>query len=175
MSMLDDILGGVRKLIDSLSVEHVHSGTLAFGPGLVLTDSPGKTTLTMHAPNTFSNDSGTLGPSAVSLRWDSPAVTRVNSGFMFVTGGFVGTQNVQAVVSVTLYRDFGTGGQVQFDTFTVAPGGIGSLDWSGHHHHIDHLTDNNAHTYTIIATPSGGSTLTATSADFDIFEIGAPA
>jgi hypothetical protein len=125
-------------------------------------------------PNFVTNDSTSLGPSNVSLRWDSPPITRQKSGNMFITAEWSGTQSAQALVTCTLYRDFGTLNQVLLDTFEPPPpGGIAPYNWSGHHHKIDVAPDGLPHVYTTIATPSGGSALTATSG-FDIFELGGP-
>lgn len=166
-------VGNITIAIEGASALVTFSFALAGSPKLVATLDLAKLEAQLvTAPNVFSNDSGSLGPSA-SLRWDSPAVTRQRSGIMFVTGGWNGTQSAQDIVAVTLYRDYGMPGQVQLDTWDLAPGGLGTFNWAGHHHALDTLPDGAAHTYTTIATGSGGSLLTAT-ADFDVFEIGPP-
>jgi hypothetical protein len=79
-------------------------------------------------------------------------------------------------VTAALYRDYGLPGQVALNTWAFPPGGVGSYNWSGHIHDTDVLPDMAAHTYTVIATGSGGSNLTASAHQMNIivFELGGP-
>lgn len=120
-------------------------------------------------------NSTTLGPGA-SIRFDSPPVTRQKGGVFFITGEWDGTQDAQALVTGSMYRDYGTPGQVHLNDLHIAPGGVGAFNFSLHRHDFDTLPDDQPHTYTIIATSGGASNLTAPpgGAAFYIFELGGP-
>lgn len=129
------------------------------------------------APNYIdSNNASQLGP-ATSIEFDSAPFTAKKSGVVFITAEFDGTQVDQAVVAAQLYRDYGLPGQVTLAGWHITPGGgVGTNYWSGHIHDTDVLSDMLPHTYTIIASGSGGSDLTvaANAATIIVFELGAP-
>lgn len=128
------------------------------------------------APNYLDYDSPSdLGPSS-ALSLTSPGFTKEKSGIVYLTAEFNGTQSAQAIVSAALYRDYGTPGQVALNSWSFPPGGLAPYAWSGHIHDTDALPDASAHTYTVIATGSGGSMLSASAGQISliVFELGGP-
>jgi hypothetical protein len=128
------------------------------------------------APNYLDYDTtADMGPAA-TITVTSTNFTRQKSGIVFITAEFDGTQSAQDEVSVALYRDHGLSGEVQLSTWHVSPGGVGSFNWSGHIHDTDVLPDLLPHTYTWIATGSGGSNLSLAkgAGAIILFELGGP-
>jgi hypothetical protein len=156
------------------AVQKPHSiyGSMGFGGAAV-----GGRGLPLPPPN-YVNDvnPAPLGPNA-TIPFTSLPISRQASGVVYVDGSMSGTQTVQSTVTLTLYRDYGLPGQVQLIQQSLTPGGVGpASNWGGDLTLIDALPDSLPHTYTVVATASGGSFLSvpAGSTDFQAFEMGPP-
>ena len=126
-------------------------------------------------PNYVDTDNGSqLGP-ATSIQLTSAALTRQKHGVVYLTAQANGTQAAQASYTLALYRDYGTPGQVDLNTFSQTPGGVGGPnDLAGHIHDTDVLADDLPHTWTLVVTSSSNVTIPIGDANLIAFEQGGP-